>query len=895
MKGRMGKRMRPQGPLKILTSPIVSCSMTILLVWLSVSFYFIRYRAPQHQEQDSFPARDHTPPHPRKSVLDVRPPIRVNEMKKAAEALLVRVLGSHAAKAFQIEIIVKASSDDPDSFEVHDLLTVEGGSARILLRGTDAVAVASALNWYLRYHCNVDTSWMSKFPLKLPRQLPQMGRSVVKQSLVKWGYYENVCTFSYTQAWWDWERWEREIDWMAMNGINLPLSLTGQEYISQRVFRKLGLTPEQVSSYFTGPAFLAWNRMINIKGWGGPLTQSWMDQQKDLQLKILARERELGMVPVLPAFAGGVPEGMKSLFPEAKFTRHGNWGGFSEEHCCVMMVDPTDPLFLKIGKMFVEEVRAVYGSNHIYSCDTFNENRPRSKHGSVGLDFLSHSSRAVFESMRAADPDAVWLMQGWLFMNDARFWQKQELDAYLSGVPEDRMIILDLFTDVFPVWKRRDLQRPTPIEKRRWIWNMLHSFGGISGMYGRLQVISKDPIAAKKQSNTMVGVGITTEGIEQNPVVYEMMAEMRWREQEVDIMSWVEQWADRRLGPQASKERRALGEEAWKELAATVYSCPGTQMGQVKSMVESRPRLDLATGWIPHSDFMPIKRHYPDTALVRAWLKLLRATRGGEDGYTCPSSASFDMADVTRQVLSDLFARLFQPLASFCETRFRGSAGALQSPQGGIRTEEEAEKRMQTLLEIISDMDQIVGTQPRMLLGKWIEEARAWGKTKEEEEALEFNARNLVTLWGPRGEIADYASKQWQGLLSDYYMRRWKLFFEHLQQAIKGTRVFSQERFQQELLVFEQQWQTDTSSSFPSSPAGDAVELAWKLHDKYAHLIQETLGEEAGEPLSQGPVVHAPGADILADDAPRGGEREGGGVENEERRGMEEPKGRRQI
>ncbi|EKX45295.1 hypothetical protein GUITHDRAFT_51145, partial [Guillardia theta CCMP2712] len=680
--------------------------------------------------------------------------------------------------------------------------------------------VASALNWYLRYHCSVDTSWMSKFPLVLPRQLPRVGRSIVKQSLVKWGYYENVCTFSYTQAWWDWERWEREIDWMAMSGINLPLSLTGQEYISQRVFRRLGLTDEQMASYFTGPAFLAWNRMINIKAWGGGLTQSWIDQQRDLQLKILARERELGMLPVLPAFAGGVPEGMKSLFPEAKFTRHGNWGGFAEQHCCVMMVDPTDPLFLKIGKMFVEEVRAVYGSNHIYSCDTFNENRPRSEHGSVGLDFLSHSSRAVFESMRAADPDAVWLMQGWLFMNDARFWQKRELDAYLSGVPEDRMIILDLFTDVFPVWKRRDLQRPTPIEKRRWVWNMLHSFGGNSGMYGRLQVISKDPVVAKKESQTMVGVGITTEGIEQNPVVYEMMAEMRWREQEVDVMSWVEKWADRRLGPEASRERKALGEEAWRELASTVYSCPGTQMGQVKSMVESRPRLDLASGWIPNSDFMPIKRHYPEEALVRAWLKLLRATRGGADGYTCSSSASFDIADVTRQVLSDLFARLFQPLSSFCQTRLAGSAAV----------------RMQTLLGIISDMDKMVGTQPRMLLGKWIEDARAWGKSKEEEEVLEFNARNLVTLWGPRGEIADYASKQWQGLLSDYYMSRWKLFFEHLQQAIRGTRIFSQQRFQQELLVFEQQWQTRTSSSFPSSPEGNAVELAWQLHDKYIKL-----------------------------------------------------------
>ena len=27
-------------------------------------------------------------------------------------------------------------------------------------------------------------------------------------------------------------------------------------------------------------------------------------------------------------------------------------------------------------------------------------------------------------------------MQGWLFMNDARFWQAPQLEAYLKGVPQ---------------------------------------------------------------------------------------------------------------------------------------------------------------------------------------------------------------------------------------------------------------------------------------------------------------------------------------------------------------------------------------------------------------------------------------------------------------------------
>ena len=323
------------------------------------------------------------------------------------------------------------------------------------------------------------------------------------------------------------------------------------------------------------------------------------------------------MTPALPAFAGGVPEAIRRLYPEAKFTRHGNWGGFDQTHCCVLMVSPEDALFRKIGALFVQEVVATYGTDHIYSCDTFNENRPRAPASDGGLAFLTESSQAVLRAMLDADGQAVWLMQGWLFMNDARFWQRPQLEAYLKGLPHERLLLLDLFSEVFPVWNRADLARPTPIEKRRWVWNMLHSFGGNSGMYARMHVVASDPIAAKNESHTMEGVGITTEGIEQNPAVYELMAEMRWHHSAVAVTQWLSAWAERRLGPGASGQRVRLAQEAWREIGETVYSCRTRQMGQVKSMIESRPRLDLYTGCIPISDLMPMST-YTHTPYIHA-------------------------------------------------------------------------------------------------------------------------------------------------------------------------------------------------------------------------------------------------------------------------------------
>lgn len=51
--------------------------------------------------------------------------------------------------------------------------------------------------------------------------------------------------------------------------------------------------------------------MGNIRGWGGPLSKPWHLRSLNLQKQILQRMRELGIIPVLPAFAGHVPRAIK--------------------------------------------------------------------------------------------------------------------------------------------------------------------------------------------------------------------------------------------------------------------------------------------------------------------------------------------------------------------------------------------------------------------------------------------------------------------------------------------------------------------------------------------------------------------------------------------------------
>ncbi len=202
-----------------------------------------------------------------------------------------------------------------------NVFEVGARDGKIVLRGDNSLSQAVALNWYLKHDAFVDVSWFADEPVNMPRHLPLPAEDVRQTTRIRERFFLNYCTFGYTMPFWHWRDWERCIDWMALNGINLPLAQTGNEYIWQKVWRGYGLSDEAIRAYFTGPAYLPWHRMVNIDHWGGPLPQSFIDGQHDLQQQILARERELGMSPVLCAFAGHVPEALKASQPDLHIER----------------------------------------------------------------------------------------------------------------------------------------------------------------------------------------------------------------------------------------------------------------------------------------------------------------------------------------------------------------------------------------------------------------------------------------------------------------------------------------------------------------------------------------------------------------------------------------------
>ena len=714
--------------------------------------------------------------------------------KKAVMDLIERVVPGASAH-FDVKFI--PDEDGKDVFEV------SSDGKKIILSGNNGVSAASAYNWYLKNYCNFELTWNGP-GCGYPETFPKDIEPVRKVSPHKYRYYLNYCTFSYSMAWWDWDRWQREIDWMALNGINMPLAITGQEAVWQRVYRNMGLTDSDLRDFFTGPAYFGWFYMNNMDAHGGPLPQSWIDSHEQLQKKILERESSLGMMPVLPAFTGHVPKSYVRAHPDAQIDSV-FWHG--QEGYCTYMLNPNDKRFREIGQAFLKEQEKVYGTSHYYSSDIFNEMMPPSGDPS----YLAGTSSAVYESMKGMDPDAVWVMQGWLFVSaDGRkFWTPERMQAFLGAVPDDRMIILELYSENRPRWRDTDAYYG-----KTWIWNMLHNFGGNNGLFGKLPVIGFEPARILKdgKKGNLSGIGLTMEAIEQNPVVYQMMLEHVWSDERIDPAKYIEGYVSRRYG-----QKNASASKAWDILLKTVYRSNKKDQGPAESMITGRPTFNENSAWT-WTDLV----YYDNRDFIPAWSCMIAAS----DSLAGSNGFEYDLVDVTRQALANYGTALHRQIAY---TWYAGDLETYRLLYGRF-------------IELITDMDRLLGTRQEFLLGKWVNDAEKWAENEEERVLYMRNAKNLVSVWGRKdvADISDYSCRHWNGLMGTYYKGRWEEFFRQTDSAMEEGKAWDEKAFYDDIREWGWEWVTDDSLEFMSEPSGDPVEVCRELYDKYYDIISRS-------------------------------------------------------
>lgn len=668
-----------------------------------------------------------------------------------------------------------------------DFFELDQKGDKVVIRGNNYVSIATGVNWYLKYYAGIQLSW-NGMTAQLPAVLPAVPQKERHETDLKYRYDFNYCTYSYTMAFWDWDRWEKEIDWMALHGINLPLAVVGADVVWYNVLTKLGYTKDEINEFIAGPAFQGWWLMNNLEGWGGPNPDSWYKQRETLQKQILKRMREYGIRPVLPGYSGMVPHNAKERLG-LNVSDPGLWCGYRRP----AFLQPTDPRFNEIADLYYKEMSRLYGKADFYSMDPFHEG------GNVAGVDLNAAGQAIWGAMKKANPKAVWVAQA---------WQANPRQKMIENLPAEDLIVLDLFAESRPQWgdPESTWYRKEGFGKHDWLYCMLLNYGGNVGLHGKMKHVIDEFYKAKTSSfgKTMKGVGMTMEGSENNPVMFELLCELPWRPARFDKDEWLKNYTVARYG----KADKAV-QDAWLLLSNTIYNCPAknTQQGTHESVFCGRPDYDV----YQVSSWSEMEPYYKPEDIIRAAGIMLSAA----DRFKGNNNFEYDLIDIVRQAVAEK-GRLVYPIMIDAYKAGEKELFAASS---------------QRFLDLILLQDKLLAARPEFKVGTWIEKARNLGTTPEEKDLYEWNARVQVTTWGNRvaadeGGLRDYAHKEWNGLLRDFYYNRWKVWIDRQKAQLNGAPVKAIDFY-----AIEEPW-TKQTNPYSSQAEGDVIEVAKEVYAK---------------------------------------------------------------
>jgi len=640
-------------------------------------------------------------------------------------------------------------------------LSTSSGKVRIAATGPNAAAVG--LGWYLKYYCGRSMSHMGD-NLSPLTSLPSLRQPLFMDCSASIRYALNYCTYNYTYSFYTWKDWEHELDWMALNGVNTMLVANGEEAVWRKVLLQLGFSPQETAAFIPGAAYNAWWLMGNIQGWGGPMPLSQIEDRARLVQKMLGRMHALGIQPVMPAFFGMVPSSLRNKL-KAHFIAQGSWGAFTRPD----ILDPMDAAFTRVGSLFYAATKELYGSDiHYFSGDPFHE-------GGVtdGID-LATAGRNIQGLMQRHFPGATWVLQG---------WQQNPRSEMLAGVDRQKVLVQELFGETTNNWEKRNAYEGSPF-----VWCMITNYGERPGLFGKLQRFADEPYraGAGPLGSYLRGVGIMPEGINNNPVAYDLMLEVPWHRERLDAAEWIQRYVRYRYG----KDDPNLV-KAWQLFLETIYSSPeGYQEGPPENILCARPSLE-----IHHvSSWGTLRKNYDIARYARA-AQLFAAA-----APAFPSSETYtiDRLNFTRQVLANeadtVFARWVTALRQKDQLAFH--------------------RESRHFLALADSLDSLLDTHAFYRLSTWERAALDAGHTPAEKIHNLSNALMLITYWGENDRNEDnlheYAYKEWAGMMRNFYKQRWEMYFSYLDAQMKGLPAQEPDFFS-----WERNWVNDRLNNKP--------------------------------------------------------------------------------
>lgn len=681
-----------------------------------------------------------------------------------ARTVLERVLGAHAGK-ISLRLLPQ---DGIERFQISER------RGKPLIEGSTLSALLMGVNWYLKYTAGVSVTWNGDCINMLPTALPVPSSSISGRAYVKHRFALNDTNDAYTGPYWTWEQWERQIDVLALHGINEVLVYMGAEAVYQQTFRSFGLADQELRNWFPTPAHQPWWLLQNLSSWVGPsVSQQLINARLALARKITQRLRELGMTPVLPGYYGIVPNGFAEKHPDAHVIPQGTWLGLKRPD----WLDPTSDVFPNLAGDFYRNQERLLGPSSMFKMDPLHEGGKQD-----GVD-LTLAAQSINQAMQKAHPGAVWAILG---------WQTNPKRELLAGIKDkNQMLILDGISDRYAANDPEKQWDNTPYAFGS-IWN----FGGHTAIGANVGVWNEryfDQLS--KRDSKLRGIAVMPEASCNNPPALAFLSELAWRKDRPDIAEWFAAWSSYRYGGEAVNAQKA-----WEILRTTAYDGKSGEWSEPHdNLFGAQPGLGVksACTWSPQEPRYNLVAFSKAIGMLLQVAPVLRSS----------SAYRYDLVDVARQTISNQSRILLPQINSAYST---GDIGQFRLLTRGW-------------LDRISALNQIVGTEAEFLLGRWVAAAKAAGATPGEKQQLEFDARSLLVEWGPDSSrysgVHDYANREWNGLL-EFYHARWLAYFSALEGALEsGKPVVDIDWF-----AMDEKWARE-ANVYPPSEAGDSYEI----------------------------------------------------------------------
>ena len=739
----------------------------------------------------------------------------VETPEQAIIGLLNRIGGNGAADKFEIIIDANLAQNGKDVF------VIASGNGKPCIKGNTQLSVATGINWYLNHYAHINLSWSNPKTDLVSASLPVPNGEETHVCNTTYRYNLHTNTFSNSMALWTWDRWQQEIDWMALHGVNAPLNIVGLEVVTRNFLTRLDVESWVINTYITGPAYLSWFANNQIQGLGATawaegvtmegIPEWWYTCQEELCKQMLTRMREFGMQPVLPGFSGQVPNNFTNVnINTGDILDNGIW--LNEIHERPDIVKPGTDSYNKLAAIYYEELHKVMGISELYGIDPFHDGElPVGITNTECYPGIMAQLDAYFSTdyaITAKDSYKVNEEPKWFIHYHNDMPQSGAFEA-MNKAYADRFVALDINADIAnnSMWNN-DTYNGYP-----YIFCMLNDFGGRNGLHGRMESTMNNYFNAIANDNSIQGIGATPEGIETNHIVYDMLFELPWMSTRPNLNEWLKDYAHARYG---TDNTTAL--EALQTLKESVWNCTTDQLGASEAVILARPEWNLKS--VSHDGTTALYYNPYDVLQAADKLLSIREQITSQDGK---NNYNYDITDIVRQAMVDYAAELL-PLIN--DMRKAGNTA-------------EYRRLYELFLNLMLDLDGMLAYNEFFNLSTWthraheiVEDVNMANLGDNECNWLECNIRSLITVWAPYADnyMHDYSNRCWAGLIKDYYYKRWAYFFEK-----RGNNIASNYWYNE----IEYPWSTDLGNhKYNSSTTPSDMTVA----EKVAETFNKTFG-----------------------------------------------------